>query len=153
MIIVMNATTAINAYNKVGLESSVFGADPHALISMLYRGAMLEVSRAKNEISRNETAAKCKSISKAIAIIDEGLDACLDKDVGGELAQSLSSLYKYMIIRLVHANLKNDIATLDEVAGLLSELQGAWESISPRVKQVALQPGMSTNTQRARATA
>jgi hypothetical protein len=31
----MNGFSGINAYNKVGIESSVFGADPHAGISPL----------------------------------------------------------------------------------------------------------------------
>ena len=66
---------------------------------------------------------------KAIAIIGEGLNASLDKKVGGELAQNLSSLYDYMVMRLLAANLNNDMAALDEVARLLNDLKGAWDSI------------------------
>ena len=136
----MNATTAINAYNSVNVESSVMGADPHKLISMLFQGALLEISSAKSGILRKETAAKGKSISKAIAIIGEGLNASLDKTVGGELAQNLSALYSYMVTRLVEANLKNDVAALDEVARLLTEIKGAWESIRPQAARSAPQP-------------
>jgi len=131
----LNATTAINAYNNVGLESSVMGADPHKLISLLYQGALLEIANAKNGILRKETTAKGKSISRAIAIIGEGLNASLDKNVGGELAQNLSSLYDYMVARLVVANLNNDITVLDEVARLLTELKGAWDSIRSQAGQ------------------
>ncbi|PIV91370.1 MAG: flagellar protein FliS, partial [Gallionellales bacterium CG_4_10_14_3_um_filter_54_96] len=35
----MNASAAIRAYNKVGVESGVTAADPHKLIAMLYQGA------------------------------------------------------------------------------------------------------------------
>jgi flagellin-specific chaperone FliS len=38
-----------------------------------------------------------------------------------------------MVMRLVAANLNNDVAILDEVAGLLTELKGAWDSIRPSV--------------------
>jgi flagellar protein FliS len=96
---------------------------------MLYQGALLAIISAKNQILREETAAKGASISKAITIIDEGLKACLDKSAGGELAQNLSSLYDYMNQRLLIANLKNDTGILDEVSQLLTELKGAWESI------------------------
>ena len=65
-------------------------------------------------------------------IIDEGLKASLDKSAGGELAQNLSSLYDYMSQRLLIANLKNDVAALDEVSNLLTELKGAWEAIRPQ---------------------
>lgn len=145
----MNATTAINAYNKVGAESSVIGADPHKLISMLFQGALLEIANAKNRMLRKETAAKGKSISKAIAIIGEGLNASLNKSVGGELAQNLSSLYDYMVMRLVDANLKNDITVLDEVIRLLTELTEAWDSIRPNRVQSEPQPKASVNAQRA----
>lgn len=129
----MNTTTAINAYTNVGLESSVMGADPHKLISMLFQGALIEIAHAKNGINRKETAYKGEAISRAIAIIGEGLNASLDKKVGGELALNLASLYDYMVFRLVDANLKNDISILDEVARLLSELQGAWDTIRPQI--------------------
>lgn len=66
-------------------------------------------------------------------IIEEGLKASLDKNVGGELAQNLSDLYEYMSQRLLIANLKNDVSALDEVSRLLSELKGAWEEIRPLV--------------------
>jgi flagellar secretion chaperone FliS len=145
----MNATTAINAYKKVGVESSVNGADPHMLISMLFQGALLAIDNAKNEILRKEIAAKGKSITKAIAIIGEGLHASLDKRVGGELAQNLSSLYDYMVMRLVDANLKNDITILDEVARLLTELTEAWYSIRPNYIQSEPQPKASANASQA----
>jgi flagellar protein FliS len=149
----MNTTTAIDAYNKVGTESSVIGADPHALISMLFHGALLAIGKAKGEMQRNETAAKGKSISKAIAIIGEGLHASLDKSAGGELAQNLSALYDYMVRRLVVANLENDVTALDEVARLLSELAEAWEAIRPKAVNTAPQPDTSASSKRVYATA
>jgi flagellar protein FliS len=125
----VNATSASKAYAKIGVESGVSAADPHKLISMLYQGALLAIANAKNGIKNKDIPAKGSAITKAIAIIDEGLNASLDKSVGGELVQNLSSLYKYMTMRLLTANLKNDTEALDEVARLLSDLKGAWESI------------------------
>lgn len=136
----MNATTVINAYAKVGIESSAASADPHKLISMLFQGALLAIANAKNGIIRKDIPAKGAAISKAIAIIGEGLHASLDKNAGGDLAQQLSSLYDYMVIRLVAANLKNDVAILDEVARLLADLKDAWDSIRPIVAQAASRP-------------
>lgn len=124
-------TTAINAYAKVGLDTSVTSADPHKLILLLYQGALLAISSAKNQMLRKDIAGKGKSISHAILIIDEGLKSSLDKNAGGELAQNLSALYDYMNQRLLIANLKNDITALDEVSRLLTELKGAWEEIRP----------------------
>ena len=127
----MNATSAIKNYTKIGVESGVLAADPHKLIAMLFQGALLAIANAKNAMLRKDIPAKGVAISNAMAIIDEGLNASLDKKAGGELAQNLSALYGYMCIRLLAANLKNDIGALDEVARLLNDLKGAWDSIRP----------------------
>jgi flagellar protein FliS len=74
-------------------------------------------------------AAKGKSISQAISIIGNGLRASLDKEGGGEIANSLDSLYQYMGERLLLANLQNDPDILDEIYGLLKDLRGAWMAI------------------------
>lgn len=133
----MNATTASRAYAKTNIESGALGADPHKLISMLYQGALLAIASAKNSMMRKDVPAKGAAISKAMAIIDEGLNASLDKKVGGELAENLSSLYAYMGSRLLSANLNNDMGALDEVARLLNDLKGAWESIRPGAADAA----------------
>lgn len=125
----MNSISATNAYTKVGAESGVLSADPHKLIAMLYQGALLAIANAKNSMLRKDIPTKGAAISKALLIIDEGLQASLDKNVGGELALSLDALYTYMRSRLIFANVNNNIEALDEVTRLLSELQGAWDSI------------------------
>jgi flagellar protein FliS len=127
-------TTAIKAYANVAIDANVASADPHKLILLLYQGALLAISTAKNHMLRKDIPAKGKAVSHAILIIDEGLKASLDKNAGGELAQNLSNLYDYMSQRLLVANLKNDIAILDEVSSLLSELKGAWEEIRPEAQ-------------------
>ena len=127
----MNTTNALNTYKNVGLESGVAAADPHKLILMLYQGALLSIANAKKQMSDKQIAAKGVSISKAIKIIDEGLKACLDVEAGGEIGRNLYELYDYMNQRLLISNLKNDPAILDEVSGLLSELNSAWANISP----------------------
>lgn len=124
-------TSAINAYAKVEMDTGVAAADQHKLILLLYQGALLAISSARNQMLRKDTAAKGKSISHAILIIDEGLRSSLDINAGGDLAQNLAALYEYMSKRLLVANLKNDIAALDEVSRLLSELKQAWEDIRP----------------------
>lgn len=127
----MNMTAAIKAYSNVAIESKAHSSDPHKLILMLYQGALLSIASAKNQMMRNEIAAKGHSISQAIAIINEGLKASLDMKVGAPLVMNLSDLYDYMCQRLLTANIKNDTAILDEVSTLLLDLRSAWESIRP----------------------
>ncbi len=118
-----------NAYAHVGVETGVLAANPHKLIVMLFEGAMLAVNTAVRHMETGDIAAKGKSISKAIAIIENGLRASLDRKAGGEIAANLDALYEYMGNRLVRANLDNQVEMLHEVNRLLGELKGAWEAI------------------------
>lgn len=118
------------AYAKVGLETGVVNADPHKLILMLFDGAILAVSNAIGHMERKEIAAKGMAISRAIDIVSSGLQLSLNKEAGGELAQRLDALYDYLCDRLLHANLKNDKAALEEVCRVLMELRDAWQEIA-----------------------
>lgn len=124
------ARNAIDAYARVGVETGVASADPHRLILMLFDGSLAAVSQARNAIGRKDVVAKGTAISKAIAIVDGGLKASLDVKAGGMLAERLSSLYDYMLQRLLTANLRSDVEALDEVTRLLNELRGAWAQIA-----------------------
>lgn len=128
-----------NAYAKVGIETGVIAASPHKLIVMLYDGAIVALSNATQHMKNKDLAAKGHSISKAIAIIENGLRASLDKKAGGEIAVSLDALYEYMNSRLLQANLKNEIEGILEVQNLLRDLKSAWEAISPDNKSIAIE--------------
>ncbi len=117
------------AYADVGMETGVIAADPHRLIVMLFDGALLAISTASMHMREKHIAAKGQAVSKAITIINDGLKSALDVKSGGELAVRLDALYDYMAVRLIHANLHNDQAALNEVSRLLKELKGAWEEI------------------------
>jgi flagellar protein FliS len=121
--------TGAQAYSSVGVASGAMSASPHGLLLMLYEGAMLAVSAAHMHMQLNRQAEKSKAISKAVAIISDGLMASLDLNAGGEIAQSLMSLYQYMVERLTEANIRNRPQPLEEVGRLLAELNGAWQTI------------------------
>lgn len=117
-------------YAKVGLETSVATASPHQLILMLYDGALLAIAKAGNAMQQQKVAEKGQAISQAIDIISNGLAASLNFSAGDELANRLAALYDYMCTRLLHANLHNDQAALNEVGHLLGEIKSAWAEIA-----------------------
>lgn len=118
-----------NAYAKVGMETGVAAASPHKLIVMLFEGALVAIKTAMQQMAEGNIPEKGMSISKAILIIDGGLRASLDKNAGGDIAESLDALYEYMSARLLEANLKNDVKILEEVHTLLTDLKTAWDAI------------------------
>jgi flagellar protein FliS len=118
-----------NAYVKVGEETGVAAASPHQLIVMLFDGALVALRAAQQHMKAGNIPAKGQAISKAIMIIDGGLRASLNMEVGGDIAKNLSALYEYMSKQLLIANLKNQPETLEMVHGLLLDLKQAWEAI------------------------
>jgi flagellar protein FliS len=121
------------AYRTVGVETGVDGASPHRLVAMLFEGFGDAIAQARSAMSRREIDAKCKAITKAVRIVDEGLRANLDTTAGGKLAQDLFALYGYVAVRLTQANLGNDLAALDECASLMEPVRSAWAAIDPDV--------------------
>lgn len=120
---------ALRTYTNIHAETGVEAATPHGLILMLFDGARAAVSDARRHLQNQQVAARGRAISKAIAIIDEGLRASLDMSSGGELAQRLAALYRYLCERLLQANTQARQEPLDEVDRLLAELRGAWAAI------------------------
>lgn len=119
------------AYSKLGLETDVLNADPHRLVLILFDGALLAIQRAKGFLADRRIPEKCHALSQAIRIVDSGLCASVDPSHAPEFAARLTSLYKYIITRLLHANMRNDVKAMDEAANLLAGLRGAWVKIGP----------------------
>jgi flagellar protein FliS len=125
-----NTRTPTDAYRAIGLETRLESATPYTLVLMLYEGAMSAIADAQRHMAAKSIPEKGKSISQAIDIIANGLQASLDTEAGGSIAERLDALYEYMGRRLLYANLKNDIEALKEVWSLLNELKTAWEQIA-----------------------
>ncbi len=128
-----------NAYANIGVETGVLAASPHKLITMLFDGALVAIALGKKYMAEGNIKDKGESITKAILIVDNGLRASLNKEVGGELALNLDSLYEYMSRRLFEANATNNPAILDEVHSLLDDIRSAWEQIGPNGQQAVMQ--------------
>ncbi len=125
----MNAMAALRQYQTVNTQAQLSDASPHRLIQMLMEGGLSRLAQARGAIQHGQVAAKGELISKAIGIIG-GLREGLNLQSGGEIAANLDRLYEYMIALLVEANLSNDVALIDEVAGLLRNVKSGWDAIS-----------------------
>jgi flagellar protein FliS len=123
-----------NAYARVGVETSVHAASAHKLIELLFNGFMDSISLARGAMRAGQIEAKGKAIGRAARIVEEGLKAGLNLEAGGRLALDLDSLYAYVALRLLQANLRNDESALDECVRLVGPLRDAWVAIGPQVE-------------------
>lgn len=125
----MNAMAALKQYQSVNTQAQAVDASPHRLIQMLMEGGLTRLAQARGAIERGQLAQKGELIGKAIAIIG-GLRDGLNFEQGGEIAANLDALYEYMVSRLLEANLKSDVALVDEVSGLLRNVKTGWDGIA-----------------------
>ncbi len=98
------------------------------LVVMLYDGAIKFLRQAIPAMEAGDVAEKNTLMQKAQAIIDE-LNASLNMEGGGELADNLRRLYDFLRRDLVLANIRNDIKRVRDSIGILEDLNSGWKSI------------------------
>ena len=125
-----------NAYQQVRSHGGVESADPHGLITLLMDGALERLVTARGHMQRGEIAPKGEVIGRVIEIIG-GLRDALDPKVETPLVGQLDQLYDYMGRRLLHANLRNDVAALDEVSALLQKVRNSWVQVPLEARRPA----------------
>ena len=141
--------SGIKTYNQVAVQTGVNDASPHRLIQMLLDAALEKIAKAKGFMLNKKIQDKGENIGMAISIIDV-LRASLDMQAGGEISQNLQSLYDYMTSRLTEANVRNDVAMLDEVVNLIIPIKQAWDAI-PQDARDSHQQQMQGNKEQAAA--
>ncbi|HVP29103.1 MAG TPA: flagellar export chaperone FliS [Myxococcota bacterium] len=112
-------------------EMEVRTASPETLVVLLYQGALRQARAAREHCEARRVAERGTAISKALAIVGE-LQSCLDFEQGGEIAQNLSRLYRFVCDKLVEANLGGRTQPIDEAVRVLETLCSAWVEIAQR---------------------
>jgi len=134
----------IQSYRKTNITTS----DPMRLVIMCYEGAIDSLKLAKEKIKEKNYEKKAKAIIKAQDIIDELL-CSLDLEKGGEIASNLSSLYNYMLRRILYGDVNKDIGAIDEVIRMLDELMSAWQEVASKPES-QIQPAEDSSYQEKR---
>lgn len=124
-----------NAYQ----EASILTADPGKLIVMCYEKAIHHLTLAARHYENKEYEAKAKNLQKAVDIITE-LNSCLDMKRGADIARNLDALYRYMLARLIEADMKRNVEGFMHVIGMLKELHEAWRTINEKKPAPAAMP-------------
>jgi flagellar secretion chaperone FliS len=117
----------IQSYRKTDVSTS----DPVKLVIMCYEGAIDSLKLAKEKMKEKDYERKTKAIIKAQDIIDELL-CSLDFEKGSAIASNLSSLYSYMLRRILYGDVNKDMGAIDEVIGMLNDLLSAWQEVASK---------------------
>lgn len=123
------------AYKSVGNQSGAAFASPHRLIQMLLDGALEKMLIAKSYMERGDIEGKAEHINWSIRIIG-GLQASLDEKRGGEVAETLGSLYNFVVGHLTNANVTNDPKMIDECIDIIRNVKDGWDGISDEAEKI-----------------
>jgi flagellar protein FliS len=115
----------------------VADASPAKLVQIMYEHILSELTtaqgcmgRIKNNLPLAEVVAKCRSMNKAVRLLNQ-LDSTLDMERGGQIAENLRALYRYMLNRLTAANATNDPRIVAESIALVRKVKSGWDQIVP----------------------
>ena len=123
--------SVINPYQTYQ-QNSVMTASPQELTLMLYNGCLKFIRLSKKAMTEKNFEAKNTNMIKAQNIIQE-LRITLDQDI--EISNNMAQLYEYMYTRLIDANMKNSLETLEEVEGYVIELRDTWKQVMELAKK------------------
>jgi len=105
-------------------ETSVSSAKPVELVAMVYQRLLDHLQTGKMQMS--EGLDSSESFTKAIDLITTGLESCLDKEKGGEIAQNLAFIYDWAGKEIIRARLRRDPEMIQGVINAFIPLAEAW---------------------------
>ena len=114
------------------LADSITTASPHQLVTMLYDALILDMQRAESGFAANDLAAINDSLVHAQQII-RALRSSLRLDAW-EGAERLASLYDYLYMELIQANVAKDRVRARTCASMISALADAWHKAAETVQ-------------------
>ncbi|MGE6487485.1 flagellar export chaperone FliS [Paenisporosarcina sp. NPDC076898] len=122
--------SVINPYQAYQ-QNSVMTASPQELTLMLYNGCLKFIRLSKKAMAEKNYEVKNTNIIKAQNIVQE-LRITLNQDI--EISNNMAQLYEYMYTRLIDANMKNNLESLEEVEGYIVELRDTWKQVMQLAK-------------------
>jgi flagellar secretion chaperone FliS len=126
------------------LENDVLTRSPEWLVPLLYEHLLSNLRRALVQIETGDTEGRSKSLGKARDIVGELL-CSLDRENGGDLAESLASLYAYFAIELLNVGRGTGAGNLPALIDLVAELHAAWVEAAEQVAPRGVRPSLSVS--------
>ena len=128
----MNAYSRFGAvrarYQNVDLASRVESASPHGLVGILLDELMKSLEAMAAACERRDWSQRGTAQSRALNMLN-GLESSLDFEKGGEIAQSLASIYREARRLVIAGARDNDEEQVLRARNMIGEIASAWQAI------------------------
>lgn len=132
------------AYATTQRETAVSSARPIDLVVMVYERLLDHLRSAQLQMSEGADASE--SLTKAIDLIVTGLDACLDKHQGGEIAENLAAIYSWSSREIMQVRIRRDPSKLQGVINAMLPLAEAWRQHAAMSQDTSIGVNQSSGT-------
>ena len=99
---------------------------------MLYDEAIASLAAAIEAMEQNEIEERCNRVNVVTEIVAT-LHMSLDMENGGEIAEQLGQLYRFVLAQLIRINIHSDATGAARIIALLTPLRDAWEEVDQRM--------------------
>jgi flagellar protein FliS len=130
-------------------EAAVAGASPVRLVILMYEQAMEDLRRALAAHAGGDIEGRTREINHALLVIGH-LQATLDKDQGGKVAENLARFYDQLRAGLAEAQCRQSATALEQQISHLMLVHEAWCEVE---KALAPAPAPSQNVSERRSPA
>jgi flagellar protein FliS len=115
-------------YRQIDLAGRTGGADPHALIEMLYSEGSSALRSAAWAAEKRKFDIKSERVARATAVLF-ALESGLDFDKGGDVSKALANFYHGLRQQILQASLGTNPKPFRDAADSLDEIASAWSSV------------------------
>lgn len=115
-------------------RSEVARARPTRVVVMLYDEAMTGLAAAIRAIGDNDIEERCNRINVVTEIVAT-LHLSLDMEEGGEIAEQLGSIYRFLLAQLIRVNIHSDAELAAQIIDVLKPLRDAWMEVDLRLAE------------------
>jgi flagellar protein FliS len=116
-------------YEAMSYSSRIEGASPHELVTILYEELVLALTLLAFSMRAQDSMKTNAQFGRASGII-HALEAGLDHDLGGTLAESLSAIYRSARTEMMIARETANPDRIERLAQAFTDMNDSWKKIA-----------------------
>ena len=113
-----------------------------AVVTLLDK-AVSSINEAVGAIEANDIETRCNQINLASEIVSM-LHLSLDLEQGGETAERLAAIYRFVLAKLILINIDNDAKLANDVIAVLMPVRDAWSEVLDQTQSGRGGPDLDT---------